>query len=197
VKRPHRLHRLILGTLVLAALGVTAAGLCRFELLAWRFREVIHPAAARYNVPPALIASVIWRETRFRPYRVGRAGELGLMQVMPASAQEWARAEQQLPFRRVDLLDPYTNVLAGTWYLHRALDRWSNLPDPLPRALAEYNAGRSNALRWDRSSKTRQISFTNAISYPTTQRYVADILWHYRTFGRPWQRLWPAGGNTR
>jgi soluble lytic murein transglycosylase len=182
---------MILGALVLAALGSAMAWISRFELLAWRFRHVIRPAAIRYNVPAGLIASVIWRETRFRPYRAGRAGELGLMQVMPASAQEWAKAEQRPPLSRVDLLDPCTNVMAGTWYLHRAIDRWAARPDPLPHALAEYNAGRSNAIRWNRDSERQQTSFTNAISYPTTQRYVADILWHYRTLGRPWKRLSP------
>lgn len=165
--------------------------MCRFELLAWRFREVIRPAATRYAMPPALIASVIWRETRFRPYTMGRAGELGLMQVMPSSAGEWAKAERRPPPSRIELLNPHTNVLAGTWYLRRALDRWAGRTDALPHALAEYNAGRSNAIRWDRSSRDRGISFTNAISYPTTQNYVTDILWHYRTFGRPWKRFPP------
>ncbi len=197
VKRPFPLYRLILGALVLATLGAATAWVCRFELLAWRFREVIRPAAARYHVAPALIASVIWQETRFRPYLMGRAGELGLMQVMPASAQEWAAFEHRAPVSRVDLLNPHTNVMAGTWYLHRAIDRWAGLPDALPHALAEYNAGRSNALRWDRSSHSRRTSFTNAISYPSTQRYVVEILRHYHTFGRPWRRLTPDAPSPR
>lgn len=189
MKRASRLYSLFLGALVLATLGAAIAWVCRFELLAWRFRNVIRPAAAYYNVPPTLIASVIWQETRFRPYRMGRAGELGLMQVMPAVAQEWAKAERLPPPRRVDLINPYTNIMAGTWCLHRALDHWTGLQDPLPHALAEYNAGRSNAIRWDRSSRTQQTAFTNAISYPTTKRYVTDVLWHYHTLGRPWKRL--------
>lgn len=165
---------------------------CRFELMAWKFRDSIAPAAARYAVPAPLIAAVIWQETRFHPFYVGRAGELGLMQVMPASGQEWARSEGIVRFSRVALLNPATNVLAGTWYLRRAMDRWAYTSDPVPHALAEYNAGRSNALRWDRTARADATEFTHAISYPATQRYVSNIVFHARTYGRPWLRLAPA-----
>ena len=161
----------------------------RFEIQAWRYRDVILPAASRYGVPAPLIAAVIWQETRFHPYVAGKAGELGLMQVLPASGQEWARAERVTPFNRIDLLDPGTNVLAGTWYLHRAMQRWADSRDPLPRALAEYNAGRSNALRWERALRGQDTPFASAIGYPSTQRYVSNIVLHARTYGRPWLRV--------
>lgn len=164
-----------------------AAFLFRFEYRAWRFRDVIGVAAERYGVPPRLIAAVAWQETHFRPYVVGRAGELGLMQVTPAAGLEWAKAEQRLPFSRADLLDPRTNLLAGTWYLKRALNRWQAESEPVSRALAEYNAGRSNAVRWDRNTPEGE-PLAAAITYPTTRRYVQSVLLHYRTFGRPWRR---------
>ena len=110
------------------------------------------------------------------------------MQIRPKSAEEWAKAERISNFDPETLLDPATNVLAGTWYLGRAIRRWGNQADPLPYALAEYNAGRSNAIRWEKGTALRPETFTDSISYPGTRSYVRNILRSYRTFGKPWER---------
>jgi soluble lytic murein transglycosylase len=166
-----------------------AAWLFRFELAYWRYYVPVRAAAERYRVPPHLVAALIWRETRFQPYRRGPAGELGMMQILPASAGEWAKAERLRDFRSVALFDPATNILAGTWYLGRALDRWSSRDDPVPYALAEYNAGRSTTIRWAEDMAAHPSDPTEGIGYPTTQRYVRAIIARYRAFGKPWQ-LW-------
>jgi len=160
----------------------------RLEVLYYRNRPIIDYAAARYQVPPHLVASVIWQETRFHPEYRGKAGEIGLMQIMPQSAGEWAKSENITAFDPVTLFDPGTNVLAGTWYLGRAIRRWKTQADPLPYALAEYNAGRSKALRWEHNTTRSPELFTEMIEYPTTRNYVRAILKHYQTFGRPWKR---------
>lgn len=160
----------------------------RFELCYLMNRTVIDPAAARYQVPPHLIASLIWQETRFNASRRGKAGEIGLMQIMPRSAGEWARAEALPGISPSSLFDPTTNVLAGTWYLARAIRRWSAQADPVPYALAEYNAGRSNALRWEQNAALSPERFTDRIDYPGTRTYVRNILKFYRSFGQPWKR---------
>lgn len=169
---------LVLGTL----------GLFRFELNAARYRHILREASSRYGVPPELIAAVIWQETAFTPGRRGKAGEIGLMQIMPQSAAEWARAEKISGLDTAMLSDPRTNILAGTWYLGRALRRWAGQANPVPYALAEYNAGRSNALRWERGTSVTPDRFTEQITYPSTRSYVRNIERHYRTFGRPWLR---------
>ena len=182
-------------------IGIAAAGAIvaivlwafRFELRAWQYRDTLEPAAARYGVPPRLIAAVIWQETRFHPAARGRAGELGLMQVRPVIGQEWAKAEKLTRFSRADLVDPGTNVLVGAWCLRRATDRWADRNDPLPIALAEYNAGHANAFRWEKTASTNGLPLTAAITYPSTQQYVSDVLLHYHTFGRPWLRLRSTG----
>lgn len=175
-------------TLVLLGLGLTCFWAFRFELSYFRSRESIDRAAALYRVPPRLVAAVIWQETRFNPLASGKAGEIGLMQVMPATAGEWAKAERLRGFSPEILWNPDTNVLAGTWCLGRAIRRWSAQKDPLPYALAEYNAGRSNALRWERSSAMNPAEFTQFISYPSTRLYVKTVLRNFRSFGRPWKR---------
>ncbi len=177
--------------LILSLLTIIGLGLCwgfRFEIHYYRNRALLDAAAARYQVPPALVASLIWQETRFNPTCRGKAGEIGLMQIMPQSAAEWAKAEHIAGFDPHSLFDPGTNMLAGTWYLARALTRWSAQTDPVPYALAEYNAGRSNVIRWERNTAQRPGMFTESISYPGTRSYVRNILLNYRTFGKPWER---------
>jgi soluble lytic murein transglycosylase len=171
----------------LAAGGVRAHW---FEIQAFRYRRVIGPAARRYDVPPRLVAAVIWQETRFHPYRVGQAGEVGLMQVSREAAEEWARAEGTPVFGRAVLLNPATNVLVGAWYLGRALRRWSATPDPVPYALAEYNAGLQRARRWAAGgAEADPAAFVEAITYPTTQRYVREVRRRYGAGERAGQ--WP------
>ena len=181
--------RAFFGVAVAAALIAGGLWTFRFELQSWQHRDIIESAAARYGVPPRLIAAVIWQETRFHAAAAGRAGELGLMQVRPVIGQEWAKKEGLARFSRAELVDPGTNVLVGAWCLRRATDRWADRSDPLPIVLAEYNAGHSNATRWERSASTNGISLTAAITYPSTQQYVSGVLLHYRTFGRPWLRF--------
>ena len=142
-----------------------------------RYDALIQAAASRYGVDPGLIAAVIWRESGFRANRVGRAGEVGLMQVREPAARDWARASSLTDFRATDLTDPGTNILAGTWYLSRALRRWSARDCPAAYALAEYNAGPTHARRWAAApGADTAAGFEAAITFPSTRRYVRDVL---------------------
>lgn len=141
------------------------------------FDSRIRDATARYGMDPALIKAVVWQESRFTPDAVGKAGEIGLMQITGPAAQEWAEAEGIAPMPKEHLFDPRTNLLAGTWYLRRSLRRHPQADDPLPFALAEYNAGRGNVLKWlDGPAETNSAAFIEAIGFPSTQAYVTSIL---------------------
>ncbi len=146
-----------------------------------RFDAVISQAAQRYQLDPALVRAVVWRESNFNPGARGRAGELGLMQVRETAALEWAAAEQIKDFDHATCLDPLTNVLAGTWYLKRVLRHYSQADDPLPFGLAEYNAGRGNVLKWlAGESATNSAAFMQRIGFPTTRAYVQKIIGRYQ-----------------
>jgi soluble lytic murein transglycosylase len=177
-------------TLILLTLVTLIAAIIftfRFELTYWWHRDTIDRSAERYHVHPHLLASVIWQETHFNPAQKGKAGEIGLMQIMPGSAMEWAKAENIKHFQLSTLVNPTTTTMAGAWYLGRALSRWKNKNNAIPYALAEYNAGASNALRWDRYAKTSNVEFLNAITYPSTRRYIIEISRRYHNFGKPWR----------
>ena len=104
------------------------------------------------------------------------------MQVTDAAAGEWAKAER-VNFAPPDLFDPKTNIEAGTWLLARALRRYQAKDNPLPFALAEYNAGRSRVSRWSTEKAAAGQPEAGAdsqemranIDIPSTRRYVEAV----------------------
>ena len=137
-------------------------------------------AARRHGVEPALVKAVVWRESRFDPLARGRKGEIGLMQIMKDTAQEWATAEKIRLFQHEQLFDPARNLEAGTWYLAKLLRRYPNTDNPRPYALADYNAGRGNVLRWAKAAAaTNSQSFIEEIGYPSTRDYVRSVMKRY------------------
>jgi soluble lytic murein transglycosylase len=148
-----------------------------------RFDPLIIAAAQRYGVEPALVKAVVWRESGFNPKARGSKEELGLMQIRSAAAGEWAQAEKLSSFQTGHLLDPRTNTLAGTWYLGKLLRRYQRTDSPIPYALADYNAGRSHVLRWNRGrGETNASIFLEQIDYPGTRKYVLAVIGRYRVY---------------
>lgn len=121
-----------------------------FHVRFTRYDSLIAQASARHGVNPSLVKAVIWRETRFQPQMQGSHGERGLMQITEVAATDWVKAEKVETFVPTDLFDPKTNIEIGTWYLGRAIKHWAHKDDPIPFALAEYNAGRTRVKRWEK-----------------------------------------------
>ena len=118
---------------------------------------VISEMAKKHRVDPALVKAMIWRESGFHPDKLGSKGERGLMQVSEAAALDWARVAKIETFVPTDLFEPRTNVDVGAWYLSRALEKWKEKDDPIPFALAEYNAGASRVDRWMAAHRARLV----------------------------------------
>ena len=196
------MKKYLVASLVVLAVLTTAAGvylltsedpnyLLRETLFAWRYRKydhLIRQAATRYGVAPELIKAVIWRESQFQPGKMGAQGERGLMQITDSAAIDWARAEKIQTFVSSDLFDPKVNIEAGTWYLNRALNHWSSKDNPLPFALAEYNAGRSRVRRWVQDSGMGETAGAGdlqaAMDFPMTKSYIATIIARYDFYKR-------------
>ena len=143
----------------------------------------IRAAAQRYGLPAALVKAVVWRESRFHPRTRGRAQELGLMQLRETAAQEWADAEGLAGFEHERCLDARTNTLAGAWYLRKLVRRYSRTDDPLPYALADYNAGRGNVLKWNYGlGATNSTAFIDQIGFPATRAYVKAVIARYQAY---------------
>ncbi len=141
------------------------------------FDPIIVNVARNEGVDPFLIRALIWRESRFDPLTHGGADEHGLMQVRPDVGQMWAKANKVEDYNDDKLYDPETNIRVGTWYLVRSLKRYSQTDDPAAFALAEYNAGHSNAEKWiDPLAPQSHAAFLDRITFPGTRKYVDVIL---------------------
>jgi len=149
----------------------------------------IREAARHYGLEPALIKAIVWRESHFHPRARGRAQEIGLMQLRETAAQEWADAEHLGDFAHEQCSDPATNTLAGTWYFRKLLKRYAQTDDPIPYALADYNAGRGNVLKWiSGPAATNSDAFMAQIGFPGTKAYVKSVMRRYEHYRPVFQR---------
>lgn len=144
---------------------------------------------------------MIWRESRFNANARGRAGEIGLMQLTEVAAQEWADTRRFRDFTHEQVLDPATNTQAGCYYLSKAVKRYPHTDNPYVFALADYNAGRANVLRWMKDNgATNSSAFLARMDFPGTHEYIAAILereLRYRPqFGRAYLTGAPAAQST-
>ena len=122
-----------------------------------RFAGKIAEVASRYEVPEALIHAVITIESAYDPNAISRAGAVGLMQLMPATAKRYGVTNRR---------NPSANLAGGTRYLKDLLERFDS---DLELALAGYNAG-ENAV----------VKFGNRIPpFDETQNYVHKVLQLY------------------
>ena len=143
----------------------------------------IAKAARKYGIQPALVKAVVWRESRFNPEARGKAGEIGLMQIRSPAAFEWAESERLASFAHEQVLNPATNTLAGTWYLRKLMLRYTNTDNPIPYALADYNAGRSHVLRWNKgAAMTNSQAFIAQIDFPGTRGYILAVSDRYQHY---------------
>ena len=113
-----------------------------------KYNHIIEKYAKRYSIHPDFIKAVVWRESRFKMYAVGKAGEIGLMQVTIAAAKDWAKANDAKSPSRRELFNPDTNIKVGAWYLTRARNYWKSYKQCHVLALCEYNAGRKGMKRY-------------------------------------------------
>src|SRR2546423_3737589 len=133
---------------ILIALIIVGCGLYFLDQY-WihRYDSVIRREASRYHVDPDLVWSIAYEESYFRPWMKGRAGEVGLMQVTPTVAFEWAGSNAVAATSPVTidanvlLSDPERNIQIACWYLQKASEDYKNLPGREARMLAAYNAG--------------------------------------------------------
>lgn len=146
---------------------------------------VILAAAGKHGVHPALIKAVVWRESWFNPRAKGRSGEIGLMQIMAATGSDWAAAERVRAFVQDRLFDTQMNTECGAWYLRKLLNRYARTDNPLPYALAAYNAGPGNVTKWAKgAASTNSALFVREIGFPMTRDYVTSVMKRFERYAK-------------
>jgi soluble lytic murein transglycosylase len=123
-----------------------------------RYEHIVRGHAENYRLDPALVAAVIYQESKFRADAHSNSGAVGLMQLLPETAKGIAARTGGSQFEVDDLYDPEINVRYGSWYLRHLIDKYGTEE----RALAAYNGGQGNLDR--------------GIMYPETRHYVGRVL---------------------
>jgi len=183
------MRRVIVAILAVLTLLLAAYAFNRY----WthRFDSLIARQAAIYRVDPDLVWSIIYEETYFSPWKIGRDGEIGLMQVTPTVGREWAtetgmrELERQMGNDPQSILqDPERNIQIGCWYLEKIYEQFQDAPEAETRMVAAYNAGPSRAVEWSRPDQPGNTQsgaeFINRIDIPSTKAYVLSIMQRYR-----------------
>ena len=122
------------------------------------YRAIVTAHARNYRLDPALLAAVIYQESKFRPDATSSSGAVGLMQLLPSTAHGIALHTGGSKFRTSDLFNPELNIRYGAWYLRHLLDKYGDERT----ALAAYNAGQENVDRWKAAGTGIRFAETRA-----------------------------------
>ncbi len=172
------------GVLLLVGIGLivalpTVKKAYREFTLPIAYEDVIRQQAAEKHLDPALIAAVIYAETKFDP-RPSSAGAEGPMQILPSTALFLAKRSGATTFTTGDLGNPQVNIAYGSYYLRYLLDEYGGHLVP---ALAAYNGGEANVNRWLAEARARGRRFTvQRIPFPETRAYVQRVLQAQRDY---------------
>lgn len=122
------------------------------------YEQIVRGHARNYSLDPALLAAVIYQESKFHADAKSSSGAIGLMQLLPDTAKGIALHTGGTAFRVDDLYNPEINVRYGAWYLRHLLRKY----DDEQTALAAYNAGQDNVDRWRRDGGGIRFAETRA-----------------------------------
>jgi soluble lytic murein transglycosylase len=135
--------------------------------------DIIRQQAADKELDPALIAAVIYEESRFHD-QTSHAGARGLMQITPDTADFIARHSGGDLFEQSDLATPQINIAYGSYFLRYLLDHYDGNEGA---ALAAYNAGIGNVDKWVAGAGgIESFDVESHVPFPETRAYVENVL---------------------
>jgi soluble lytic murein transglycosylase len=177
----HVIRRTLVVLAVLALIAGAGFAYLQHSQPAWWVR-LSHPLNYRtsvvgyghiYHLDPALVAAVIYEESRFRPDTKSSAGAIGLMQLLPSTARGIALHTGGKHFRIPhDLYVPDLNIRYGCWYLAHLRSKYAGRPNAGDLALAAYNAGQANVDRWIAATPPGK---SVRLRFAATRDYVSDV----------------------
>ncbi|HXH69186.1 MAG TPA: transglycosylase SLT domain-containing protein [Pyrinomonadaceae bacterium] len=183
------MRRYLLPSLIILVL-FSLVGLYSFnQFWTHRYDDLIARQASVYHLDENLVWSVIYEETYFRSWKIGADDEVGLMQVTPTVAREWAKEtgfrefEKQTAENTIEFLQkPERNIQIGCWYLEKKGEKYRGFPAEKAMTLAAYNAGSSRVEDWTKdidTAKLTEAEFIERINIASTKSYVSSILKRY------------------
>ncbi len=137
------------------------------------YDDLVRRYAAEYRLDPSLVYSVIRVESNFKPDAKSHQNAIGLMQITEDTLK-WAmlREGKNANYTANDLYDPATNIRYGCYILSLFLTEFEDQN----AALAAYNAGRSNVLKWLKDSRYSNDGFHLVTTpYKETTEYIKKV----------------------
>jgi soluble lytic murein transglycosylase len=164
----------VVAVLLGAALYVNQTGPAWYERLRYplHYSEYVRVHAKQNKLDPALLAAVIYQESKFDTGARSSSGAIGLMQLTPATARGIAIRTGGSAFRTADLYDPEINIRYGSWYLENLFQKYGD--ERL--VLAAYNAGQGNVDRW--RARHEPIQFAETRAYVSRVEHLKSIYRH-------------------
>jgi soluble lytic murein transglycosylase len=143
------------------------------------YLDVVQDVGSRRDIDPLLLFSLIRHESLFDTYASGGAAEIGLMQVVPSTAEYIEGELGWGDYKHTDLYRPYAGIEFGSFYLEEQLRRFD---ENVPAALAGYNAGPGRAINWLNLAGSDPDQFMTAIDISSTRMYVQTIYGYYTIY---------------
>ncbi|WP_088187235.1 lytic transglycosylase domain-containing protein [Desulfosporosinus sp. FKA] len=174
--------RLLLVLIVVILIGYGLLNIPSFEKILYPYpnQKIVEKYAAEYGVDPLLVVAIIREESKFLPQSQSHKGAVGLMQLMPSTAQSIAESLGDKSYSNEDLIKPEKNIQYGTWYLASLEKVFAN---NLVLVIAAYNGGRGHVQEWIESG---QIDPNNVrqeeIPFKETRDYVGRVLKSYQKY---------------
>ena len=168
----------LLSLLIISVLLTYTLGCVYAYFYPMKYSENIENCSSKYNIESALVASVINVESGFNENATSAKGAIGLMQLMPATA-EWIAEKMNLEFQEIKLYEPEYNMEIGTYYLSYLI----NYFDDVELGLCAYNAGQGNVKNWLENSEYSEDGKTlNKVPFSERKNYINKVYKNYHYY---------------
>jgi soluble lytic murein transglycosylase len=173
MKKKTKKKMIFLLLLVLVGVLLWSSDLLEQWLYPIQYHQEIKKSAMNHDLNPLLVAAIIRAESNYKPHLVSKKGAVGLMQLMPDTA-EWAAGRMGIdPPVLAQLHEPQLNIEIGCWYLQSLYDQFDGNEVVM---IAAYNAGPTNVRRWlDEGIWDGSLDTTNKIPFGETRHYIKRV----------------------
>lgn len=178
------LKKLLIFAFFVICMYIIVMAILRLVFYPIKYKEEVERAAENYSVDPYIIYSVIKQESNFKADASSNKGASGLMQLLPATAEEVAVSMNSIDEASFDIYDAETNIYIGVKYLSELIQRYDG---NLYIAIAAYNAGMGNVDKWYEKPYSQYDTIDEVIEkieYKETKTYVINIVNYYNMYKR-------------
>ncbi|MDF2815906.1 MAG: lytic transglycosylase [Paenibacillus sp.] len=149
------------------------------------YKDDIKISAQNYSVDPFLIAAIIRVETNYNPDKTSRKGAIGLMQLMPDTAQ-WIVDKADYSDRTLNALErPDVNIEVGAWYLNSLSNQFNGNRIAM---LGAYNAGPGNVRKWlQNNTWDGTLKNIDQIPFGETRHYIQRVIYYHNKYSNLYQ----------